>query len=76
MTDTEVTPTMNDYPFVPLTSYREYPIEAMRERLTEFFAGKARADLVFDPLGLLKQVEAFLGEVVENDDFGHGRVQG
>ncbi|MFQ5982269.1 MAG: nitroreductase family protein [Woeseiaceae bacterium] len=28
---------MGDYPFVPLSGYREYPIEEMRKRLADFY---------------------------------------
>lgn len=30
------------YPFVPLTDYREYPLEEMRERLAEFYTDVSR----------------------------------
>ena len=33
---------MTDYPFVPLTSYQEYPIEDMRGRLTAFYQDVSR----------------------------------
>ena len=28
---------MNDYPFVPLPDYREFPVDEMRRRLSEFY---------------------------------------
>ena len=33
---------MTDHPTVPLDSYREYPIEEMRERIERFYADMAR----------------------------------
>ena len=29
---------MSAYPFVPLTSYEEYPVDVMRQRLHDFYA--------------------------------------
>jgi nitroreductase len=33
---------MSDYPTTPLTSYREYPVEEMRQRINEFFEDVSR----------------------------------
>jgi nitroreductase len=33
---------VNDYPFVPLKSYREFPIEEMRSRLSDFYQDVSR----------------------------------
>lgn len=33
---------MSDYPFAPLTSYRKYPIEEMRQRLADFYEDVCR----------------------------------
>lgn len=33
---------MTDYPFVPLSTYEEYPVEEMRRRLAEFYASVDR----------------------------------
>ena len=33
---------MTDYPFVPLSTFAEYPVDEMRQRLTEFYASVDR----------------------------------
>ena len=33
---------MSDYPTIPLTDFREYPVEEMRERLNDFYADVSR----------------------------------
>ena len=33
---------MNDYPTVPLPNYKEYPLDEMRQRLTDFYANVSR----------------------------------
>jgi len=39
---------MNDYPTVPLHTYREYPVEEMRQRVQEFYADIDRRRTVRD----------------------------
>jgi iodotyrosine deiodinase len=39
---------MNDYPTIPLHSYREYPVEEMRQRVQDFYADIDRRRTVRD----------------------------
>ena len=41
---------MSAYPFVPLTTYEEYPVDVMRKRLHDFYTSDGRVPFSEDDL--------------------------
>ena len=57
---------------VSLTPLRQMAGVESAEHLTEFITGEARADLEFDAVSGLQEIETFLCQIVQNNDAVHG----